>query len=123
MVQLAGRVRHVERLKAEKARVSKGKKECVAYVDMEDQDLIYKVELGHIEESEVDMAEVKLGPSYVCKLLTPASGKNPSEHKENDKFPNKTYTFDVTKCDEIFYLMVADGQVLVPLGTEVPPFE
>lgn len=49
---------------------------------MEDQDLISKVELGHIEESEVGVAELKPGPPYVCKLLTLASGKNPSEPKE-----------------------------------------
>lgn len=123
MAQLADRVRQVERLKAKKSRVSKGKKECVAYVDMEDQNLISKVELGHIEEFEVDVAELKPSPPYVCKLLTPASGNNPSEPKENDKFPKKTYTFDVTKCGEIFYLLVADGQVLVPLAAKVPPLE
>lgn len=103
--------------------MSKGKKECAAYVDMEDQDLIYEVEFGHIEESEVDVVELKPSPPYVCKLLTPTSGKNPSEPKENDKFPKKTYTFDVTKCDEIFDLLVADGQVLTPLGAKVPPLE
>lgn len=59
----------------------------------------------------------------MCKLVTPTSGKNPSEPKENDKIPKKTYTFDVTKCDEIFDLLVAYGQVLVPLGTKVPPLE
>lgn len=81
MTQLDDRVWQVERLKAKKARVSKGKKEHVAYVDMEDQDLISEVELGYIEGSEVDMDELKLGPPYVCKLLMPASGKNPSEPK------------------------------------------
>lgn len=123
MAQLDDRVRQVKRLKAEKARVSKGKKERVDYVDMEDQDLISEVEVGHNEESEVDVAELKPGPPYVCKLLTLASGKNPSEHKENDKFSKKTYTFDVTKCNEIFDFLVADGQVLVPPGTKVPPLE
>lgn len=123
MAHLADRVRQVEILKAEKARVSKGKKKRVAYVDTEDQILIFEVDLGHIEESEVDVAELKLGPPYVCKLLTHASGKNPSEPKENDKFPKKTYTFDVTKCDEIFNLLVTYGQVLVPLGTKLPPLE
>lgn len=50
----------------------------------------------------------------MCKLLTPSNGKNPIEPEKSDKFPKKTYTFDVTKCDEIFNLLVADGQILVP---------
>lgn len=103
--------------------MSKGKKYHVAYVDMDDQDLISEVELSHIKESYVDMDELKPGPPYMCKLLTPASGKNPLEPKENDKFPKKTYTFDVTKCNEIFDLLVGDGQVLVYLGAKVPPTE
>lgn len=66
-------------------------------------------EYSHVEEPEVDVAELKPDPPYVCKLLTPANRKNPTEPKENDKFPKKTYTFDVTKCDEIFDLLVSDG--------------
>lgn len=69
------------------------------------------------------MAELKRGPSYVCKLLTSANRKNPSEPEKNDKFTKKTYTFDVTKCDDIFDLLVTDGQVLVPPGMKVPPLE
>lgn len=41
----------------------------------------------------------------------------------DDKFPKKTYTFNVTKCDEIFGLLVANGQVLAQPGTKVSPFE
>lgn len=39
MVQLADRVRQVKRLKAEKARVNKGKKEHMAFLEMDDKDL------------------------------------------------------------------------------------
>lgn len=46
--------------------------------------------------------------------LTTANGKSPSQPEKSDKFPKKTYTFDVTKCDKIFDLLVADGQILVP---------
>jgi len=42
---------------------------------------------------------------------------------QNDKYTSKTYTFDVTKCDEIFYLLVADVQVVVDNGLKVPPLE
>ena len=50
--------------------------------------------------------------------------KNPIETEEkNDKYPKKTYTFDVTKYDEIFYLLVKDGQMIVPLNAKIPPLE
>ncbi|XP_050890232.1 uncharacterized protein LOC127095602 [Lathyrus oleraceus] len=96
MAQLSERVRQVERLKAEKAKVSKGKKERIAYADMEDQDTCKWEEYSHVEESKVDMDELKQSPAYVCKLHTPANGKNLAEPKENDKFPKKTCTIDVT---------------------------
>lgn len=67
------------------------------------------------------MAELKPGPSYKCKFLFPAKGKNPVE--ENARFPTKTYTFDITKCDEIFDVLVKDGQILVPPGAKLPPLE
>ncbi|XP_050877009.1 uncharacterized protein LOC127080750 [Lathyrus oleraceus] len=46
--------------------------------------------------------------------------KNPVETEKNDRFPKKTYTFDVTKCDEIFDLLVKDGQMIVPPNTKIP---
>jgi hypothetical protein len=48
--------------------------------------------------------------------------KNPAEQK-NDKYVPKTYTFDVTKYDEIFDLLVVDGQVIGPKGLKTPPLE
>jgi len=54
--------------------------------------------------------------------LRPSNGKNPEEPK-NDIYPPKTYTFDVTKCEEIFDLLVADGIILVPKNLKVTPFE
>lgn len=39
-----------------------------------------------------------------------------------DKFP-KTYTFDVTKCDTIFDLLVKYGQMIVPTCAKVSPLE
>ncbi|KAH1247616.1 hypothetical protein GmHk_06G017478 [Glycine max] len=123
MAQLADRVRQLERLKAEKARNFKfHKKEKVAYVETNDSDQEFDIIYEDIEDNEVDLAELKPGPPYVCKLLRPSNGKNPVEPK-NDKFVSKTYTFDITKCDEIFDLLVTDGQVIVPKGLKVPPIE
>lgn len=123
MSHLIYRVRQVERLKAEKARANKGKNERVAYVDMEGSELMSDVAYDHAGKNEVDVAELKPSPSNVCKLLTPANGKNHVELKKSDKFPKKTYTFDVTKCDKSFNLVVTDGQVLVTPGAKVSPLE
>ncbi|XP_058775659.1 uncharacterized protein LOC131649932 [Vicia villosa] len=107
MAQLADRVRQVERLKAEKARVSKyHKKEKISYVTTNEFDSDSDSEY---EEGEVNVAELKPGPPYICKLLKPSKDKNPIESK-NEKLSNKTYAFDITKCDEIFDLLVTDGQ-------------
>ena len=54
--------------------------------------------------------------------MRPSDGKNPVEIK-NEKYVPKTYTFDVTKCDDIFDLLVADSQVVVPNGLKTPPLE
>ncbi|XP_050897532.1 uncharacterized protein LOC127104388 [Lathyrus oleraceus] len=75
------------------------------------------------EEFEVDLAELKEAPPYACKLLTSSNGRNPVETEKNDRFPKKTYTFDVTKCDEIFDLLVKDGQMIVSPNTKIPPLE
>jgi len=55
-------------------------------------------------------------------VLKPSNGKNPEEPK-NDKYASKTYTFDVTKCDEIFDLFVNEGIMVVPKGLKLPPLE
>ncbi|XP_050918463.1 uncharacterized protein LOC127135881 [Lathyrus oleraceus] len=113
MAQLADRVRQVERLKAEKAKANKNyKKERVAYVEVEDEESEISNDPYGLEEFEVDLAELKEAPPYACKLLTPSNGRNPFETEKNDRFPKKTYTFDVTKYDEIFDLLVKDGQMI-----------
>lgn len=123
MTQLADGVWQVERLKAEKSKANKGKKERVTYVDLEDNNLASDVEYNHVKEIKVNVDELKPVPLYMFKLLMPANGKNPYELEKNDKFSKRTYTFDETKCDEIFDLLVAYGQVLVPPGAKVPPLE
>ncbi|WJX89442.1 hypothetical protein P8452_71441 [Trifolium repens] len=123
MAQLADRVRQIERLRAEKARNSKyHKKEKVAYVETHDSDQEYDVSYEDVEQGEIDLAELKPGPPYTCKLLKPSNGKNPVQPK-NDKYVSKTYTFDITKCDEIFDLLVTDGQIVVPKGVKIPPLD
>lgn len=40
-----------------------------------------------------------------------------------EKILTKTYTFDVTKCDDNFNLLVSDGQIVIPMGLKTPPLE
>ena len=122
MEQLAYRVRQVEHLKVEKSRINKyHKKEKVACIEVDD----YISDVGDdcSEEGEGSMAELKPGPPYMCKLLKPLNRKNPVETSNNDKFATRTYTFDITKCDEIFKLLVADGQIVVFIGLKTTYLE
>src|ERR1044072_2213563 len=124
MAQLAGRVRQVERLKAEKFKFKKNfKKDKVAYVEPEDYESDCNQEVEYVDENEVNLAELKPRPPYVCKVLRPSNGKNPPENNKNNRFVTKTYTFGVTNCDEIFDLLVADGQIIVPKGQKTPPLD
>ena len=116
MSHLADRVRQLKCLRLEKVRHAKAKKEKVAFVNFDDIYPIYEADYASPTEVEVEMGEMKVGSSYECKLLFPSKGKNLVEN--NPKFPTKTYTFDVTRCEEIFDLLVKDGHILVPLGAK-----
>lgn len=101
-------------MKEEKARANKGKR--VAYVNFRNDDEGFCHGLSDFDDNKIDLADLTQGPPYACKVLTPLNGKNPIEPEKSDKFPKKTYTFDVTKYDEIFDLLVKDGQMIVPPG-------
>lgn len=122
MAQLADRVRQVESLKAEKSKAGKyHRKEKVSYVGAEEY---YSSENEDFENhNEINVVELKSGPPYACKLLKPSTGKYPVEAGKTKKFVTKTYTFDVSKCDEIFDLLLKDGQIIVPLGLKDPPLD
>src|ERR1044072_130131 len=80
MAQLAGRVRQVERLKAEKFKFKKNfKNDKVAYVEAEDYESDFDQESEYIDENEVNLAELKPGAPYVCKILRPSNGQQPTE--------------------------------------------
>ncbi|XP_050909275.1 uncharacterized protein LOC127123057 [Lathyrus oleraceus] len=113
--------RQLECLKEEKARANKSKR--VAYIEFINDDEGSNNEPLDFGENEIDLAELKQGSPYSCKVLASSNGKNPIEPEKNDKFPMKTYTFNVTKCDEIFDLLVKDGQMIMPSGAKMPPLE
>jgi hypothetical protein len=120
---LADRVQHVERLKVEKARTQKHfRKENVAFVASEESNQEFDIAFGDVEIKEVDIAELKLGPPYTCKSLRPSDENNHVE-TSNERYVPKTYTFDVTKYDEIYDLLVADGKVVAPKDVKIPTLE
>lgn len=112
----------MERLKDRKVRTSKFTKKQVAYVELENIWNSSESEYKNVEENEVNVAELKSGPPYACKLLKPSNGKYHVEPKI-EMFFARTYTFDVTKCDQIFDMLVVDGQIIVPKGAKVPLLE
>jgi len=62
MAQLADGVRHVERLRAEKARTHKyHKKEKVAYVESNESDQEFDTAFGDVERGGVNIVEIKPG--------------------------------------------------------------
>ncbi|XP_050891463.1 uncharacterized protein LOC127096981 [Lathyrus oleraceus] len=124
MSQLADRVRQVEQLKAEKARANKNnRKDRIAYVELGNDKPETFGEQVDFNEGEIDLAELKQGPLYSCKFLTPSSGKNSIEPDKDARFPKKIYTFGVTKCDKIFDLLVIGGQMIVPPRAKILPLE
>jgi len=123
MAQLADRVRHVERIKAKKARTQKHyKREKIASIISDEGNQEFDIAFGDVETKEVDIAQLKPGPPYTCKSLRPSDGNNPVK-PSNERYVQKTYTFDITKCDEIYDLLVVDGQVVVPKDLKTPPLE
>ncbi|KEH22366.1 hypothetical protein MTR_7g445460 [Medicago truncatula] len=79
----------------------------------------FDIAFGDVETKEVDIAKLRSGPPYTCRSLRPSYGNNPVE-PINERYVPKTYTFDVTKWNEIYDLLVADGQVVTPKDFKNP---
>ncbi|RYR77514.1 hypothetical protein Ahy_A01g002001 [Arachis hypogaea] len=120
LAHLAEKVRQTELMRKEKEKYkneqsSKSKpftrKEKVAYVTMEFSEEEFDF------ETEVDLAERKKSPPYVCSLLKKLS----SNEKSNDSKlkSEKKYSFDISKSDQNFYF--DDGKK--EMKVDVDPFE
>lgn len=93
MTQLADRVQQIKRLKAKKTKTGRyHKKEKESYITVSEYSSDDK-EL--VDESDVNVAELKPVPPYTCKLLKPSNRKSPIEAEKADKYVSKTYTIDV----------------------------
>jgi hypothetical protein len=80
IAQLADRVRHVERLRAEKARTQKyHKREKVAYVESNESDQEFDIAFGDVERTKVNISELRpgplIGPNRKCTAYRSNSSK------------------------------------------------
>ena len=106
LTQLAEKVRQIEQLKAEKDRIEITRlkkafgKEQVNFVEMESDKDEDDFDSNEINLAEIRAAELQAGPSYVCASLKPVKGK------EKANTSNKSYSFDITKADQIFYVLL-----------------
>ncbi|XP_027368230.1 uncharacterized protein LOC113874205 [Abrus precatorius] len=124
MSQLATKVRQIEQLKAEKSfprKIEKfSQKAKVAYIGLAEGEIGSEndfdkedVDLG---VNELNVAELKLGPPYVCQSLKPLRMKDKTR-------PNKSYAFDVSKADHIFDILLKDGQIVLCDDHKIPTLE
>lgn len=86
-------------------------RERVAYVELDEDDQETYNDPLSFDEIEINPEKLKQRSPYSWKVLAPSNGKNPAELEKSDRLPKKTYTFDVTKCDEFFDLLVKVGPV------------
>uniref|UniRef100_A0A151UIQ1 RNase H type-1 domain-containing protein n=1 Tax=Cajanus cajan TaxID=3821 RepID=A0A151UIQ1_CAJCA len=120
MAQLAEKVRRIEQIKLEKERLRKFdrfvRKEKVAYLENTNtkigDDINHE---GSSEDFEVNIAELRPGPTYQCQMLKPGDNMEGSS--------TKRYSFDVTKADKIFDILLNDKQISLPENHKIPPFE
>ena len=72
---------------------------------------------NEINLAEIRETELQVGPPYVCASLKPIKGK------EKANTSNKSYSFDITKADQIFYVLLQDKQIMLPEGKKMPSIE
>ena len=53
------------------------------------------------DENKIHVTEVQVGPPYVCASLKPVKGK-----EKLNSTSHKSYSFDITKADQIFDIFV-----------------
>ena len=84
-------------------------RENVAFIDFVELD----EEEREPESSKVHVVELKLGPPYVCTSLKPVKGKE----KANG---STCYSFNITKAEQIFDVLLKDKQIVIPDGKKLP---
>ena len=95
--QLDDKVRQVDELRRE---IRKEKVAFVDYVELDERE-------SDPKGSDVHVAELRSGLSYVCTSLKPVKRKE----KANG---SKPYSFNITKIKQIFDILLKDKQIVIP---------
>ena len=120
LAQLAEKVRQLEQLKAEKDKIERirlrktFRKEQVNFIEVESDEDEDDFDSNEINLAEVRVAELQTGPSYVCASLKPVKGK------EKANISNKFYSFNITKVDQIFDVLLNDKHIILLKGKKMP---
>ena len=123
LAQLVEKVQQIEQLIAEKDKIERTRlrktfrKEQVNFVEMEFDEDEDDFNSNEINITEVRVAKLQAGPPYVCASLKPVKGK------EKANTNNKSYSFDITKVDQIFNVLLKDKQIILPEGKKMPLVE
>ena len=90
-------VRQIKQLRAEKERINEGfKQEKIASAKCVESN-------DDFDASEVHVAKLEVGPLYVCDSLKPVKRK-----EKLNSTSNKSYSFDITKADQVFDVLLRD---------------
>ncbi|KAM1733569.1 hypothetical protein ACFX14_018967 [Malus domestica] len=76
--------------------------------------------------ANIDVAEIVINKSYVCKALVHANSKDVKTHSTSVEAAIKTlkvYTFDITKADAIFDQLLLAKMVKLRPGHNIPKVE
>ena len=126
LAQLVQKVRQIEQLKVEKDRIKRTRlkksfrKEQVNFVEMESDEEEEDFDPNEINLAEVRVAELQASPPYVCASLKPIKEKEKTNSSNNS---NKSYSFDITKADQIFDVLLKDKQIGLLEGKKMPSAE
>ena len=69
---------------------------------------------GDVNLAEGRVAELQASLPYVCASLKSVKGK------EKANLSNKSYSFNITKADKIFDILLKDKQIILPKGKKMP---
>ncbi|XP_059627576.1 uncharacterized protein LOC132270413 [Cornus florida] len=87
---------------------------------------VYSTDVVEEEDFEANLAEVILKKPYVCDALTKpnvsTSGTQPSTSsaRKGTADIGKVYTFDLAKTEQFFDHLLADKQIVLPKGHNIP---
>ena len=81
--------------------------------DKEEEDF----DLNEINLAKVRVAKLQASPPYDCAFLKPVKRK---EKTNPSNTSSKSYSFDITKAGQIFYVLLKDKQIILPEGKKMP---